>query len=271
VRNNFKKNVRHGAALIICAGHLLGAALCAAEPESQPGYESIRRISSDLRSALATTNRERLLATPVLEKSPIPLLQPGMFSDGTNSWQAVYISNGLVDFLNNLAYAKAVEKEDRAVYMRFLAQLRNNTNGVPEVRTPSEAWSLNTVNHQVSRFNQMAGGLVAVEMAHHYLGHYAKHESSLKAAQKPVPMNTLITPEEWLEAMLTGGRNALNCGLSVAGLNTVLDLFEKEENRPAWAIQFVPPGANLSHARQALTAMERDFFVMDEKKPKKKK
>src|SRR4029079_7498793 len=108
-------------------------------------------------------------------------------------------------------------------------------------------------------------------MDHHYLGHYAKHESSLKAAQKPVPINALITPEEWLEAMLSGGRNALNCGLSGAALNTVLDFFENEENRPAWAIQFLPPGANVSKARQALTEMERDFFVMDEKKNKKKK
>jgi hypothetical protein len=78
-------------------------------------------------------------------------------------------------------------------------------------------------------------------------------------------INSLITPEEWLEAMLAGGRNALNCGLSVAGLNTVLDLFEKEANRPAWAIQFIPPGANVAKVRQALTEMERDFFVMDKK------
>ena len=100
MRNNFEKHIRCALALFVCALPLSGTALGAAEPDSQPGYESIRRISNDLRSTLETTNRGRLLATPILEKSLIPHLQPGMFGDGTNSWQAVYISNGLVDFLN---------------------------------------------------------------------------------------------------------------------------------------------------------------------------
>ena len=36
------------------------------------------------------------------------------------------------------------------------------------------------MNHQASQFNQMAGALIAIEMAHHYLGHYKKYEASLK-------------------------------------------------------------------------------------------
>ena len=40
--------------------------------------------------------------------------------------------------------------------------------------THTNAWAFNTMNWQMSHFNQMAAGLTAVQMAHHYLGHYKK-------------------------------------------------------------------------------------------------
>jgi hypothetical protein len=262
-----KRFPRHFAlllALVLSACSLLSSlGVSAAEPTTD--YDTIRRLSKDLYNSLEKQKRGRLLSTPLMQEGAAPSLQPGSYADGTNSWEAVYFSKGLVDFLNNLAYAKGVEREDRTAFVRFMAQLSNGSNAVPEVRPLSRMVSFDTLNHQISRFNQMAGGLIAVEMAHHYLGHYKKYGSLLRAGQPPAPINSLLTPEEWEQAMLKGARNALDCGLSVEGLKAVLEIFDNQEPQPTWAIQFLPPGANIAKVRKALTQMERDFFVMDNK------
>jgi hypothetical protein len=193
-------------------------------------------------------------------------VEPSTYSDGSNVWQAVYVSAGLVDLLNCLSHARALEVKDRKAFSRYVAGLRLANGTLPEVEPVSntEGWSFETMNHQASFFNQMAGGLMAVEMAHHYLGHYAKYQSRLKDAQgNPVPINRLVTPQEWHEAVVKGARNALDCGLSVEGLKLVLETLEQKETRPAWSIHFVPEQANLAKIKRALTSMEKDFFMID--------
>ena len=36
-------------------------------------------------------------------------------------------------------------------------------------------WTDNVINDQMSYFNQMVGFMMAINLSHHYLGHYAKY------------------------------------------------------------------------------------------------
>ncbi|HUR44548.1 MAG TPA: hypothetical protein VMZ27_01640 [Candidatus Saccharimonadales bacterium] len=238
-----------------------------AQPVYEGGWDSIQKISRDLYRALNVTNRLGLLPVPILKQdSRNPSLQPYLYPDGSNSWQAISISSGYIDLLNYVAAAKALEKVDRGSYERLMGALKSQMGEISEIKPISSRWSLPALNEQASYFNQMSGAMVALEMAHHYLGHYRNHESALKnTGNKIVPFNSLLTPEEWETAVLKAGRNALDCGLSVEGLKALLDVFSKPGTRQDWAIQFVPPGADVLKVSQALTTMERDFFVMDNK------
>ncbi|MDB6030031.1 MAG: hypothetical protein JWM16_369 [Verrucomicrobiales bacterium] len=238
----------------------------AAQKTYETGYSSITRISADLYKALDKKKRANLMPVPVLlEKNPTPFMEPSTYSDGTNFWQAVYISAGFVDFLNFLAHAKAMEGEGQGEFKRYVGGL-GSANVTPPPFQPvsnDKGWSFDTMNHQVSQFNQMAGALIAIEMAHHYLGHYKKYEARLKDAQgNPIAINTLVTPQEWQEAVMKGARNALDCGIGVDGLKAVLETMENKETRPAWSIYFVPPQAGIPKVKRQLTMLEKDFFMI---------
>ncbi len=248
----------------------LGLSLCASQAVTpaknyETGFKSISKISTELYNALDGKKRGQLLPIPVLlQNYPTPYVEPGIYSDGTKVWQAVSLSSGLVDFLNCLSHAKAMEAGDRSAYSRYVEGLRNTSAGMPAAQAVANNmdWSFDTMNHQVSHFNQMAGALVAIEMAHHYLGHYKKYESKMKDAQgNPVPINSLVTPQEWREAVLKGAKNALDCGLGVDGLKVVLETMDKKETRPTWSIYFVPNEANLAKVKKDLTKLEKDFFL----------
>src|SRR2546425_848506 len=114
------------------------------------------------------------------------------------------------------------------------------------------------MNHQVSHFNQIAGALIAINMAHHYLGHYQKYASQLVDAQNhSVPINSVLTLEEWREAVLKGARNALDCGLAVDGLKMFYDGLDKMPNRPAWSFYFLPKDADVAKIKKDLDQLER--------------
>ena len=125
------------------------------------------------------------------------------------------------------------------------------------------------MNRQASRFNQMAGGLVAIDLAHQYLGHYNRHSLELPSqGTLPMPVNTLITEQEWRTAVLRGAHNALACGLGVEGLKAVFECFNQMPCRPAWAAYFIHSKANVAQINAELERLERDFFAMNQQMQK---
>jgi hypothetical protein len=120
------------------------------------------------------------------------------------------------------------------------------------------------MNRQASHFNQMAGALVAIDLAHQYLGHYSQHAQEFAPdSTAPTPVNMLITEQEWREAVMRGANNALACGLGVEGLRALFDGFDRMQSRPAWAAYFIHPKANVNKISSELRKLERDFFVVD--------
>lgn len=250
-------------------GATLARASDAGKNSYETGYPAIVKLTADLCQALGPKQRHELLPTPVLlQNVSVPYLQPGEYVDGSKTWRAVHISEGLVALLNNVSHAKAIDEVDRGFLKKYAASLALEAGDQPLAElsqiTHRKSWEFDTMNHQVSNFNQMAGALIAIDLAHHYLGHYHKYASRLVDAQnRPVPINTLLTPAEWRDAVLWGARNALACGLGTDGLRTIYDCLDKMPTQPAWAVYLRPLQMNSSKIKKELNELERDFFLVD--------
>jgi hypothetical protein len=232
----------------------------------ETGYDAIVKIATDLRQALEPKQRQSVDAAPLLlNDGTLPSLQPSQRADGGRT---VQISAGFVDLLNYLSHAKAIDGMERGFYKKSITSLavRTGEAGLPDLALANkEAWSFDTLNHQASHFNQMAGALVAIEMAHHYLGHYKKYAGQLSDAQnRLVPINSLLTPQEWHEAVMAGCQNALRCGLGVDGLKYLYEGLDKMPTRPDWTVCLLPNKANVSKLRRELERTEKDFFLVSD-------
>ena len=233
-----------------------------------PGYRQVARLESELCGALEPKRRRWVTPeTRYLEQVRLPCLAAGPAPENGPA-APVRVSAGLVDFLDRLAHARAHDEVERGFYVRYTKRLGEDSRRSPvpdfDVLLPKNASNLQTQNRQASFFNQMAGGLVAVELAHQYLGHYRKHAVALTLpAALPRPINELISESEWRAAVLRGAENALACGLATDGLRAVFDCFESMSPRPAWAAYFIHPQANVRRVNAELVKAEREFFAMD--------
>jgi len=223
---------------------------------------TLQRIAGDLHRALAVEKRSELVTAPVLVENPeTPFLQLQRAS--SNDSQVVLVSQGLIDVLNYVSHAKAVDQVDSGFFGKAVEGLARHRGtglrGLPEP-THTDAWAFNTMNWQMSHFNQMAAGLTAVQMAHHYLGHYKKYASQLGDGKNAAPLYSVLTPREWREAVLAGSRHALDCGLAPEGLVVFYDAITRMPQRPSWAVHVMPPGAEISILRLELNRVEATFF-----------
>lgn len=254
---------------------LLCGALCASplrspagpdEPAYEMGFRNVTRLHSDLLVAL--DRKQRPLAPPQLALLAAVRLPCVASGPASATGATVRVSAGCIDLLNRVAHARAIDQSQRgffAGYSIHVAQLTRNTP-VPDfdTRAAREAWDLDTMNRQASHFNQMAGALVAIDLAHHYLGHYRDRASEFPAdAAFPMPITAVITEQQWRAAVLRGARNALDCGLAVDGLKALFEFFDQMPNRPAWAAYFIHPQAKVSKINAELVRLEQDFFAMN--------
>ena len=230
------------------------------------GFRNVTNLQTDLYIALDRKKRPLVSAQAVLLES---VRQPCVGSvPAGGSGAPVQVSAGFIDFLNRVAHAKAIDQTERGFFGNYTKQVaqqaRNSSLPDFDARSSPSAWALDTMNRQASQFNQMAAAFVAIDLAHHYQGNYRKHAAELTAeAGLPMPINAVVTEQEWRDAVMRGARNALDCGLGVDGLKTVFQCFEQMPNRPAWAVYFVHPKANLTKISTELGKLERDFFVMN--------
>jgi len=223
----------------------------AAGPEQgkyDTGFETIVRLAGNLHHTLDRQVRPQLLPAPVLlEKLALPYLQIHESGPHVPS-RAIYLSSGFVDLLNFISHAEAIDGSSPGFLVKSMsrvASMQPGNQGLPDLQanTVRDSWSFGTMNHQASSFNQMAGGLVAVQVAHISLGHYQKYAGLLATGQHiPLPLNSLITPAEWRDAVLQAAARGLECGLAVDGLKAVFESIDKMPVRPVWRIYFMPNG-----------------------------
>ena len=249
---------------------LSAACLQASEPATAPavyetGLPAIQKINNELYTALDPKKRGQIQAEPiVLEQVAAPLLAPALTSDG--SGQTVELSAGFIALINQFSHAKAIEEADKGFLKKFAATLSGQTGAqalTPLAVEGTNVWDADTMNSQAGNFNQMAGTLIAIDLAHHYLGHYKKYAGQLTGGTgQPVPINSLLTEKEWREAVLKGARNALDCGYGVDGIRCVYDTLGSMSERPAWIAYFIHPKANVTKVNSDLKRLENDFFLV---------
>jgi hypothetical protein len=256
---------------VVCLAPAMHARAAAPKGTYEMGLRNVTNINADLVLALDPSKRRQVSPNTLLlgtVRLPCVASLPGMNAEEPG--QPVRISSSFIDFINRVAHAKAIDESERGFFLRYTTRLAEDprTTLAPEfsVVLPQRAWSFNTMNRQASHFNQMVGGLLGIEHAHHYLGHYrknAKHFNPQTAL--PQPINTVISESEWRQAVLDGARNALACGLGVDGLKAIFECFGQMPTRPAWAAYFIHPQADLRRISADLVQAERDFFAMDAK------
>lgn len=247
-----------------------------ATPPPKPGYEAgltnILKIAGELHVALAPKQQQIVQGDPVyLDQITTPCIAPVEVASGAEPRRTVQISAGFIQLVNSLAHARAMTEPGNDVVKAYAARLASaGGDRLPSVTqgvAPEKAWDFDTMNVQAGQFNQLAGSLIAIDLAHHYLGHYKKYAGQLAAAgQSPAPapaINNLVTEKEWREAVMKGAKNALDCGLGVDGLKTLLECMEAMPNRPNWTAYFVPTKANLSKMTRDLQRLENDFFLVE--------
>jgi len=258
-----------GALAAVLLAGLPARAAAAPAGQYETGFADLVRIAADLHQALPPEQRPRFQPVPVLRDGVAePWIRPGLRTDGPNPLCAVEVSAGFVALLNYLSHAKAIDGVDRGFYKKSITSLavRPGETGFPPLDlSHPKAWAFDTLNHQVSHFNQMAGALLAIQMAHHYLGHYQKYAGRLTDGQdRPVPFASLLTADEWQEAVLKGANHALKCALGVDGLKHLFEGLQKMPTRPDWAAHLLPPTANLARINRALGRTEHDFFLVSD-------
>lgn len=259
---------------MVVAGSLGASAAGGAGPSSlgayELGYAQVARLGGELAAALPPkVHRLAPAETLLLGPMRLPFLASAPPSNNAPP-TAVLVSQGFVDLLNRLAHARAHDEAEAGFLVRYAARIGSDAGltlaASPVLTLPPEAWSFQTLNRQASCFNQMAGGLIAIDRAHHYLGHYRKHAVALTRGEStPPPINTLVSESEWRKAVLAGAENALACGLATDGLRSLFASLEKMSPRPAWAAYFLHPQADVKKVAKDLVRLERNFFMLDGK------
>ena len=262
--------------LLLCACLLVNGIVfaedAADEPERQTyktGFGSIRKLGFDLYNALKPKYKDLVHVQPIqVEDTDLPFVravqEPG--DDPAKPERLVHISSGFVDLMNNVAHAKAIEKIEKGFFDKYLGSLAKESGDKALAELPKLSdkryWSEDMMNEQLSNFNQMVGVVVAIELSHHYLGHFQKYEDRLRSADnKPVAANPLLAPQEWEDSLRRGAINALNCGLGIEGVKGLFDAIDKMPQRPPWTIYFLPADAQVKKIKKTLEKIERDFFA----------
>jgi hypothetical protein len=255
----------------VCLASALPSHAAARRGVYETGFRNVTNINADLVLALDPLKRRQVSSNTLFlgtVRLPCVASSPGVNPDAPG--QPVRISSSFIDFINHVAHAKAVDEVERGFFLRYTTRLAEDprTMLAPDfdVLLPQRAWNFNTMNRQASHFNQMVGGLLGIDHAHHYLGHYRKNAKLFELQTAlPQPINAVISESEWRKAVLEGARNALACGLGVDGMMAIFECFGQMPTRPAWAAYFIHPQANVQRIILDLVQTERDFFAMDAK------
>lgn len=233
----------------------------------ESGYFTIAKLAGELHAALDSRKQQTVQRDlTLLESMPSPCLGPMELQDGQVQ-KTVQLSAGFVVFINSLSHARALSNPAADVLKAYATRVASSAFPplVTDGMDPEKAWNFEVMNAQAGQFNQMAGGLVAIEFAHHYLGHYKKYAAQMTADSTGVipPIGNFLTESEWRDAVLKGAKNALDCGLGVDGLKTLFECLEAMPSRPGWCAYFAPDKANFSTLSKELKRLERDFFLAE--------
>jgi len=262
-------------ALAVSVAGLLACRLAAAAAPIEglrykTSYMSVRALGLDLYRSMNPKQREAVGPEPVsLETDVAPFIKVTEYPGEGRTLRFVFVSAGFIDLINNVAHAKAIDTVEKGYFQKYIVSLAQETGEkelkpLPDLSNPAY-WTDAVLNEQASNFNQMVGAVVAIKLAHHYLGHYKKYAAKLEDAQgRRAPINNLLTQGEWDDALKAGIENALGAGLGIEGIAALFEAIDRMPQRPDWTAYFLPPKANAKAIRKTLTKLERKSLGAEE-------
>jgi hypothetical protein len=226
------------------------------------------KLGVELHRALKPEYRPLVYVKPIsVETDSVPFVRLEEYTDPSlpAPMATIVISAGFIDLVNNVAHAKAIDRIDKGFFERYILSLAQESGQtelkpLPNIDDP-RYWTFNMMNEQLSNFNQIVGEVVAVELAHYYLGQYKKYAPRLTNAQgTKTPINALLTPEEWDAAVQAGVRHALDGGLGIDGVKALYDGINRMPKRPAWTLYFLPDNVKVSRLKKDLQKIEEKYL-----------
>lgn len=230
------------------------------------GFSVALDRGGDLYEALPEKFGKLLDPKPVaLQPQDVPQIMPIVSNADNKVVHQVSVSAGFIDLVNHLSHAKAIERIQPGYFDQYVQNLAKAASDDSSIQFPNIAdaryWKDEVINDQASFFNQMIGLMVAINLSHHYLGHYDKYAAQMVGPNnKTIPINELLTPAEWEVSVKLGATDALNCALSTEGARSLFDAIDKMPRRPAWTEAIVPKSADLKNLNKELTQYEKEFY-----------
>lgn len=234
------------------------------------GYSSMMKLGKDIFFALKGAPREMISSQPIsIETDVTPFVRMLFYPDEPKPIRGVWISAGFIDLVNNVAHAKAIDGKKKGYFNAYVNALMAESGATSLKPLPDDTnrqyWTEDMLNEQQSNFNSIVGIVVAIKLAHHYMGHFEKYKDKLEDANgKPIPINTLLTEKEWDEAFTKGVRNALDAGCMIEGVIPFFEAFDRMKTRPAWANYFLPPFAKFSKMKKEMERIQKRFLDGEE-------
>ena len=230
------------------------------------GFSTVMKLGGDLCQALPQKFGEQLDPQAIaLQPQDLPLIYPMAAAAENRLRRQVELSAGFIDLINHLCHAKAIDKIQPGYFDQYVANLLRSSAADPAAAPPpiveARYWTDNLIEEQKGYFNQMMGMMMAINLSHHYLGHYAKYAPKLIGPDNKVePINNFLTPDEWSGSVKEGARDALTCGLSTEGAGVLFSALEKMPNRPAWTAYIAPTNTDLPKLKKELVRYETAFL-----------
>ncbi len=234
------------------------------------GYPSIMKLGRDIYAALKPPAKELISPQPIsIETDDTPSVRVASFPDEPKPLRGVWISAGFIDLVNNVAHAKAIDRKEKSYFAKYIDLLSQESGTRMLKPLPNDGnpkyWTDEMLNEQQSNFNSIVGIVVGIKLAHHYLGQYDKYKTRLaENTEHPVPINTLLTQEEWEQAFRVGLRNALEAGCMIEGVIPFFEAFEKMKVRPPWTIYFLPDNIKVAKLKKEMEKIQRRFLNGEE-------
>jgi len=230
---------------------------------TETSLKAVRKIESDLYETLDEQYQRSVSPNAIrVESLDAPVITPIPGADENKSNQ-VFVSAGYIDLMNYVAHAKAIDRIQPGYFAQYVQNLARDTGSGAPPQPPDimedRYWTEAVMNNQISYFNQMLGMTTAINLSHHYLGHFKKYSNQMLAG-KLVPINNFLAQQEWDESVEKATLNSLNCALGTEGAKALFEAIDIMPQRPVWTTFIVPQGVDLKKVNKDLAAYEVSYF-----------